>query len=209
MNLKNSFFNTSIVFVVCMMMFCLVFPMEALAQKSAELIELNANRNNISQKGMFVLGSWAVGNIAYSGVMASRTNGRDRYFHQMNVYWNLVNAAIAGFGYYGSVTAANDLGLYETSKEHFQIQKILLLNAGLDLAYVAGGFYMKERANRPNVNQERLRGFGDSLILQGGFLFVFDVILYTIHTGQNDALKSIMSNVSVQAQGLTLNIPIY
>jgi hypothetical protein len=59
-----------------------------------------------------------------------------------------------------------------------------LLNAGLDVAYIATGFYLKERSKNSS-SSERLRGYGNSLLLQGGFLLMFDVALYFIH--QNNA----------------------
>lgn len=64
------------------------------------------------------------------------------------------------------------------------MQNFLLLNAGLDVAYIATGFYLKERAKNSS-SPERLRGYGNSLLLQGGFLLAFDIAFYFIH--QNNA----------------------
>lgn len=56
------------------------------------------DRIRLNKKGILVLGSWAVFNIVLSPIMANSTSGSTRYFHQMNVYWNGINLAIAGLG---------------------------------------------------------------------------------------------------------------
>jgi hypothetical protein len=73
----------------------------------------------------------------------------------------------------------------EIIKDFNSLQNILLLNAGLDVAYIATGFYLKERSKNSS-SSERLTGYGNSLLLQGGFLLLFDVALYFIHQGNAD-----------------------
>ena len=51
-----------------------------------------------------------------------------------------------------------------------------LFNAGLDVGYMATGAYLWERGIRKD--SRGLKGYGQSLILQGGFLFTFDLIMY-------------------------------
>jgi hypothetical protein len=115
----------------------------------------------------------------------------------MNAYWNVVNLALAGFGYYGSASAdPASFNLFSSVKEHYSMEKILLLNAGLDAAYVATGLYLTERAKNSTSQADRLRGFGQSIILQGGFLLVFDAAMYFIHNSHVNQLKGIMDNIS-------------
>jgi hypothetical protein len=64
--------------------------------------------------------------------------------------------------------------------DHESFQKLLLLNAGLDVAYFSFGLYLKERS-KTSSSADRLRGYGNSLLLQGGFLLAFDLILYFVH----------------------------
>ncbi|GIR58284.1 MAG: hypothetical protein CM15mP65_08650 [Crocinitomicaceae bacterium] len=46
---------------------------------------------------------------------------------------------------------------------------------GLDVCYMLAGLLYENRAGRCLLeNQARNIGFGNSLILQGGFLFIFD-----------------------------------
>ncbi|MEM1359137.1 MAG: hypothetical protein AAGF89_13100, partial [Bacteroidota bacterium] len=123
--------------------------------------------------------------------------GETRYFHEMNALWNSVNLAIAGIGYF-SITGQDPSSwdLATSFQKHQSFQKILLFNAGLDLGYIAGGLYLTERAKRNGVNQERLRGFGKSIMLQGGFLFVFDLVNYFIASSRDGGLHLMLGATS-------------
>ena len=112
----------------------------------------------------------------------------------MNVFWNLVNLGIAGVGYYGAVTGATDLDMANTLVEQRKIEKILLFNAGLDVAYVTAGFLLRERAKVKTEKFDQFTGSGNSLILQGGFLFVFDLVMHQVHANHAGEL---LQNVQV------------
>lgn len=86
------------------------------------------------------------------------------------------------------------------------IEKILLFNAGLDLAYVAGGFYLKERGLR--TDNSKLIGFGKSVILQGAFLLAFDGVMYGFHQTHLKELQEIMQNISLGPTGFSMVIPL-
>jgi hypothetical protein len=72
-------------------------------------------------------------------------------------------------------------------KDHTSYQSFLLLNAGLDVAYMSFGLYLRERS-KTSSSADRLRGYGNSLLLQGGFLLVFDLVLYFVND-HNAALQ--------------------
>ena len=169
---------------------------------SAQSLEtFNKERLDINKKGMLVLSSWALANLISSPILASRTTGSTRYFHQMNGYWNTVNLAIAGLGYYSAVTGdSSGLSLAESVREQHSIEKILLLNTGLDAAYVTTGLFLRERGMRKE--SDRLKGFGNSLVLQGGFLFAFDIVLYLVHHQHAEGLYNLLSNVTVTLNGV-------
>lgn len=163
-----------------------------------EFDTFNTERLGLNKSGMLVLGSWAVANIALSPILASRETGWRKSFHQMNGYWNGINLVIAGFGYFNAI-GGNPIGmsLAETFQEQHSIEKILLFNAGLDIGYVVGGLYLNERAKTATKHQDRLRGFGRSIMLQGGFLFVFDVILFAVHQNHSSDLYRLVEQVSI------------
>ena len=141
----------------------------------------NENRLRINKTGMLVLGSWAVANIAWGSIAAQNTSGTTKAFHQMNAGWNLVNLAIAGAGYYSATKGGVGLTLLETFEAQKSMENILLFNAGLDVGYVMGGLYLQSLALKYPNRSDQLRGFGRSLVLQGAFLFLFDVSMATIH----------------------------
>jgi hypothetical protein len=145
------------------------------------LAEWNRERLGIQKNGMYVLGSWALTNFAVSGYYMTKTSDRTFFFHQMNVFWNVVNLGIATFGYFGAAGSPLDLGLEQTVEEYRSFGRILGINAALDVGYVMTGFFLKSRGKKSDSYSERLIGYGNSLILQGSFLFVFDVALAYIN----------------------------
>jgi hypothetical protein len=104
----------------------------------------NTQRLHTNRVGMGVLGGWAVANIGFSGVQYFRTEGQAKGFHQMNVMWNLVNLGLAAGGFIGSGPGnAAGLSLAESVVEQQKMEKILLVNTGLDVAYVMTGFFLR------------------------------------------------------------------
>jgi hypothetical protein len=149
--------------------------------------------------GMIVLGSWAVGNIAAGGIGMTQTQGVPYYFHQMNLFWNTVNLGIAVGGYIGATSMDPAVGSVEVLNQYHQFSKILLLNTGLDVGYVMTGLYLRERSGNVSRHAKRLKGYGNSLMLQGGFLLVFDLVLALIN---EQAIQEMISSGSLQV-GMT------
>lgn len=170
-------------------LFCLIFPASViLAQEnfSDQMQSFHQQRKDINQTAMLVLGGWAAGNILAGTYGNFKSNGEAKYFHQFNAMWNVVNLGIAAFGYFNAVNSDPALTTnVEIIKDFNSLQTFLLLNAGLDVAYIATGFYLKERSKNSS-SSERLRGYGNGLLLQGGFLLAFDVALYFIHQHNAD-----------------------
>jgi len=170
-----------------------------------DLASFNEARNTLNKNGMLVLGSWALANIATGGIQTFQEEGSRKFFYQMNAAWNVVNLAIAGFGYYGAVSADTALTLYKSISAQQSIESILLFNAGLDLAYMAGGAWLIEKA-RGNKRHDRLKGYGQSIILQGGFLLVFDAALYWMHRSNHYQLRQILESITFDGQQLGIRL---
>ena len=187
-------------------LFVLISLQAAHAQEISGLENFNKIRVDYNQKGMLILGSWAVGNMIWAGIGASQTSGEVKAFHQMNMYWNTVNLAIAGLGYWQATKEVPGGEFWTTLEAQQKIEKILLFNAALDVAYMAGGLYLKERGFRKD--NERLVGFGKSIILQGAFLLVFDGIMFGVHTNHAQELPDLVQNLSLGPQGFSLIIPL-
>ncbi len=147
---------------------------------------------------MTILAAWAGVNIIQGSISATNAAGSGKYFFQMNTYWNLINLGIAGWGL---VQVRKELSKKYSFAESYQAQqkleKILLLNAGLDLGYIATGLYLQERGNR--LNKDQGIGFGNSLILQGGFLLIFDLIQYGNHRRNGKLMDHALRNLQFSA----------
>ncbi|GAB3947071.1 hypothetical protein GCM10028805_18660 [Spirosoma harenae] len=153
------------------------------------------------------LGSYALANIAIGAIGASQTVGETKSFHKMNMYWNLVNLGIAGAGFLSSLKQnADQETLSDAVRKQETMKQILLLNVGLDVAYVIGGGYLRERADNHPDKADQLRGYGKSIMLQGGFLFAFDLVNYFIFKNRGDKQERILLGASKNGVGLVMPI---
>lgn len=147
---------------------------------SADLRSFSQQRYQHQKTLSLTLGSYALANMAVSGIAATQTAGETRYFHRMNTYWNAVNLGIAGVGLLGLRKRPENESLSQAVRQHENMKQILLLNAGLDVAYMVGGLWLMERGhNRPD-QRDKLRGFGKAVLVNGGFLLAFDVVNYLV-----------------------------
>jgi len=174
---------------------------------AAALEEFNVQHDRFDHTGMLVLGSWAVANMVVGGIGMARTQGQVRSFHQMNFFWNVVNLSLAASGYFAYLKSdPAGYTLYETMARHNTIKTILLLNTGLDVAYMVTGGWLRERSKHVTKHQDRNRGWGNAILIQGAFLFVFDLAMVITFSTQNEELKQIFEIVGPTSNGLGLNI---
>jgi hypothetical protein len=177
-------------------------PLNALAVKLPEF-----SRQRIQHQRVigYSLGGYALANIAGSAIATGQTSGEATQFHRMNMYWNLVNLGIAGVGLLGARKQNADTeSLTDAVKRHNQLKKVLLINAGLDVLYVAGGTYLDNQTDNAET-ADRNRGFGKAIVVQGGFLLAFDLVNYFVlknRDRQRDALLQATPN------GIGLVLPI-
>jgi hypothetical protein len=160
------------------------------------LDEYNEQRQKINKKGLLVLSSWSAANIIYGTIASSQTHGSTKYFHRMNAIWNSVTLGISTFGY---LAAKKDKGLSypQSLKQQSNIEKVFIANAGVDLAYIAGGFYLKERSKAGSKNPDRSKGYGESIVLQGSVLFLFDALMYAIHNKHGKQLYKMAEKINL------------
>jgi hypothetical protein len=171
-------------FVVLLLL--LVWSLSARGQDS--YVEHYGQSLKINNIGMAVLGGWALANISVGAYGWNKYSGQQGYFHQMNLFWNTVNLSIAGIALYSNLsTDYSLLSGTELLEKQGKIQRLYLINAGLDVAYMGTGFLLKHLASRYPKSEERLQGYGNSVILQGGFLFVFDLVMYGLQRGHRMA----------------------
>ncbi len=160
--------------------------------------EFNKEREGIIKQSMKVLGTWGAANLLYSGISLGSATGSDLYFHRMNLIWGGVNFTIGTISF---LFAKNKEGLSysESTRKQVGIEKVYLFNTGLDVAYIAGGFYLRERASNNNIKHDRYKGYGNSIIIQGSALFLFDGIMYFIHQNHGKKLFKLVDNIQIGA----------
>ncbi|AKD55986.1 DUF6992 family protein [Spirosoma radiotolerans] len=174
---------------------------------SAELREFTEQRIRHQKTLGLTLGSFALANIAVGAVAVGQTAGETKYFYKMNVYWNLVNLGIAGAGLLGSRKKRADAEtLADAVRQHENMKQVLLINAGLDVAYVIGGAYLRERAEPHPAKADQLRGYGTSIMAQGGFLLAFDLVNYFIFKSRGDKQERLLLSSSPNGLGVVLPI---
>lgn len=187
----------------------LVLSFGFLFAQTSDLLNFNQQRLQKTKTAMTILGTWAVGNIAVGAAFQANREGEVKYFHQMNALWNTFNLGIAGFGYYSAATSdPGGFDLYQTIQEQHKFQKILLFNAGLDIGYMAAGAYLTERAKNTSDADKALKykGWGKSIILQGGFLFAFDLITFFALSSDNEQLRPWLEGLSFSGDRVGLNL---
>lgn len=186
----------------CFLFLCMPGAFAQSAWQKANEQRIHANKIN-----MYVLGGWAAGNLIFSGIRRAQTTGETRYFHEMNVAWNLVNLGLAGGGLYGAYTEKPEgYSFAQTYQEQQKIEKILLFNCALNFTYMTAGAWLRERSKTATNNPARLRGYGNSLILQGAFLLAFDATQIVIHqqTG-GKTLKGLLPQMQYIGNGVGLS----
>lgn len=148
----------------------------------AQIADYQKNFNKINEGLMLTLGSYAVSNFAISGAGYFRSEDEStKRFHEMNVMWNTVNLGLAVPGYLKARKNAGNYSIDQMLAEQRKTEQIFLINTGLDVGYLAVGYYMRNDAENRGDQEALFRGYGNSLMLQGGFLFAFDLVAYGIH----------------------------
>jgi len=132
----------------------------------------------INNTGMYVLGSWAIANMTTGAIGWANSSGQRKYFHQMNLFWNTVHLSIAGIALYNNYsTEVATLSGNQMLQNHIKTENLYIINAGLDVLYIGAGFFLKNYAIKKPEKHNLITGYGNSVILQGSFLLLFDLIM--------------------------------
>lgn len=158
-------------------MLTVVLALTLKASPGFDLAAWNQQRLSTNRTAMVVLGGWAVGNLAVGAIgFGLERDERVRFLHLGNAAWNVVNLGLALAGLISdwnrdpaSFDARQSLEASNTQ------EKVLLVNAGLDVAYLAMGAFLWQRGE--GTSDARLVGLGQALLIQGGFLLGFDIAL--------------------------------
>ena len=178
----------------------------------APLRAFDAARARLDQRGLAVLGGWGVGNLLVGGLATGQSEGSAHYFHQMNAGWGAVNLALAGTGYLAARRAAHapQTDRAGAVRQQLRTENLYLFNAGLDVAYVATGLYLLEKGRNPTASgpADRWRGYGQALLLQGGFLLLFDGVQAAAHHRHGRDLYPLLSCVRIGPGAVAVVLPL-
>jgi len=185
----------------------------ARAQEMEVFDQYNRELNTHSRNGMIALGSWGVGNIIVgtAGALTTEKGSMMFSFHLMNASWNVVNLGIALPAYFGARKRLNkQYDIQGTFKLQRQQETLYAINMAADVLYVGSGVFLQEFGNRYSNNQVRdsFKGMGYSLILQGGFLLLFDAVMLGVHKShwkKNE--QKIFEQLEFNGTSIKWNIP--
>ncbi len=179
------------------LLLCLVAVSLFSFSQKIDLAAFEKQRVNYTKKSLLVLGGWSAANIIGSAFATKTHNEEMRYFHQMNVQWNGINLLIAGLGYFGANRQNNGKATLASVLNHQNgVEKTYLFNLGLDVAYVTGGLYLTEKS-KTNANPPRFKGYGNAIMVQGGFLLLYDIANYAIHRKHGKQLDKVLENIQL------------
>lgn len=125
-----------------------------------------------------VLMGWAAGSIIMGIYWIQQGPRWWQGFGSQFIGWGLIDGLIGAAGLRGAQKnierhRAGEIDSHEHAKQVRTFARIVWLNAFLDLLYVLGGSLLIRDAN----GDERKRGIGWGIIIQGSFLLIWDIIL--------------------------------
>jgi hypothetical protein len=168
------------------------------------LLDVQKRQTTISRMSMTSLNAWAVSNIGYSSIAYGGSTGQTKYFHQMNIFWNIVNLGIGVPGL---------IGTYKEKPHDFEsifkyqkkLETVYLLNMGLDVGYMSTGWALNNFGKtKEGEIGERFKGYGNSLVMQGAYLFVHDIVQFFLYKTNNKGLDIVWKRVVLQPTGTGL-----
>lgn len=169
---------------------------------------VNIKHDRLTTNATYALAGWSLASVTSGLIGKNNSSGEAREFHKRNVLFGSINLGLAGLGILRNRLDANrGYPPEQTFKRTAATQRLFLFNAGLDLAYIAYGLYTRERAYRyTGARYDKLRGTGNALLAQGGFLTVFDFVQYLLHSSNAKRLNTKLQTLSftTTADGLGL-----
>lgn len=139
-------------------------------QTNDEWLKIGNQRLAQQDKAMWILLGWGSLNLAGGSLLALNRNHRD--FHIMMAGWGLVNAGIAAFSLLSPEAYDSSTLFSQVLKDEQLFNRILSINSGLNIGYIATGLCMANMGK-----STRIRQFGTAIMIQGAFLAVFDTWL--------------------------------
>ena len=118
---------------------------------------------------------WSALSVAFSALTIFSTSPFLRGLGIQFFVWGVIDSAIAFFGARASakkrLKMQGQASAESEAKESRWLENILWVNTGLDVLYILGGVWLIKTWGADDL---LWRGHGLGVVIQGGFLFVFD-----------------------------------
>jgi hypothetical protein len=139
--------------------------------------------NQLIKRHLSYLKKWSILNLSVSIPALGFFNNWLWYFFLMNISWGVINYLIAYLLFLHTAPfPSNHSNIVHRLGVYWHVKSMLLLNIGLDTAYIFAGLYLKNLMYHPEIAYPELYyGFGISVIFQGIFLFLHDNIFHYNH----------------------------
>ena len=139
---------------------------------------MQGNFYSYQQRRFQLLLLWSLLSIITGSALQLVTQSFWKQFGLQSLLWGAIDAALALFGFNGANKKEDsyllgELNETEIQKDARSFYRILLINFGLDVGYIALGAWLMGRfKTRPDR-----RGMGLGILIQGLWLFLFDGFL--------------------------------
>lgn len=159
---------------------------------------VEVERSRAQRRGLIVLTSWAGANIAVGGSLAlaqrRRVDDPRLWFHATNASWNLINLGLGVGGMIGErrqAAARRDESPAASLARGRKTARVFAINLALDAVYMGtGGALALWSLDQSGRRAALAQGVGWGLLLQGGFLAVFDAGMWAIHADFNQRYQN-------------------
>ncbi|MFO8029242.1 MAG: hypothetical protein R6U28_05235 [Cyclonatronaceae bacterium] len=159
--------------------------------------DINMERERFERRAMTTLMAWGAANTA-AGTALLFTDWNDGGL--MTLSWGAINAGIAFFSLRGlNRLDPGNSGLDEFLRREQRFQRIVAVNAGLNVSYITAGLMMGQYGN-----QSRTRQFGTAVAVQGAFLLAFDSYLLYRSTRYLDRVMPLLQTTSFARDNVLL-----
>jgi len=182
-----------------------LFAFENCSSQTQAAFDYYNTRNKKGHRSMhIILGSWAVANFATGlALMDNRSAPYNKYFYHMNIYFNVVNVTIAGFGLASAFKKDwNNYDLLTLQNDQEKTERLMLMNAFFDVGYIVTGMLLDKYSYKVKQNPDILDGYGKSFVMQGAFLLLFDTSFYFIYKSNYKRFSKMSYTMSATPYGL-------
>lgn len=148
----------------------------------------------ILRRHLATLAWWSLLNIAAGLLGLICLQGFWYYFVMMGLVWGIINFAVTMWIFDHTVYKKFRKGLaFERLEAQRHVEKMILLNIGLDFSYFFIGLLLREHAFVSGVPYPELwMGFGWSIVLQGLYLILHDNYFYRMHSQNYQSSASLI-----------------